>query len=131
MFRILLVLFIIVPAVELWGIITVGKMIGGWPTVLLIILTGFVGAWLAKKQGMQVLRTLQLQLSRGEMPTQTILEGVLVLVGSVLLLTPGFLSDLLGLVFLLPYTRMIIAHLLKKWLRHLISTGKITLLFRR
>lgn len=131
MFRFLLVLFIVLPAIELWGIITVGKVIGGWPTVMLIILTGFIGAWLAKRQGMQVLRTLQFQLSRGEMPTQTILEGVLILVGSVLLLTPGFLSDLLGILFLLPYTRMIIAHLLKKWLMHLISGGKITLLFRR
>jgi len=130
-FRILLVLFIVVPAIELWGIIAVGKVIGGWITVMLIILTGMIGAWLAKKQGMQVMRTLQFQLSRGEMPTLTILEGVLVLVGSVLLLTPGFLSDLLGLLMLLPYTRMIFAHLLKKWLWHLISTGKINLFFRR
>lgn len=131
MFRILLILFIVVPAIELWGIITVGRIIGGWPTVLLIILTGMLGAWLAKKQGIQVIRTLQFQLARGEMPTQTILEGALVLVGSVLLLTPGFLSDIIGLVLLLPYTRMIIAHLLKKWLMHLIATGRITLLFRR
>lgn len=131
MFRILLVLFIVVPAIELWGIITVGKVIGGWLTVLLIILTGMIGAWLAKKQGMQVMRTLQYQLSRGEMPTLTILEGALVLVGSVLLLTPGFLSDVLGLLMLLPYTRMTFAHLLKKWLWHLISTGKVNLFFRR
>ncbi|WP_134686321.1 FxsA family protein [Brevibacillus migulae] len=131
MFRILLILFIVVPALELWGIIAVGKVIGGWPTVLLIIATGMIGAWLAKKQGLQVMRTLQLQLSRGEMPTLTILEGALVLVGSVLLLTPGFLSDVLGLLMLLPYTRLILAHLLKKWLWRLISTGKINLLFRR
>lgn len=131
MFRILLLLFIIVPAVELWGLISVGKVIGGWSTVALVILTGVLGAWLAKQQGMQVMRNFRWELSRGQMPTDTILDGILVIVGGVLLLTPGFVTDVVGLVFLIPYTRMIIRHFFKKWLWHMISTGKIQFFYRR
>ena len=131
MFRILLVLFIVVPAIELWGIIQVGKLIGGWNTVALVILTGFLGAWLAKRQGLQVIRLVQHQLSRGQMPAEALMDGVLVLAGGILLTSPGFFSDLLGLVLLIPYTRMMVRHLLKRWLWKQISTGRIHLFFRR
>ncbi|MCM3079449.1 membrane protein FxsA [Brevibacillus invocatus] len=131
MFRILIVLFIVVPAIEIWGLIAVGKVIGGWSTVALVILTGIVGAWLAKQQGLQVFRLVQLQLSRGQMPTETLMDGVLVLIGGIMLLAPGFFSDVFGLILLIPYTRMIIRHLLKLWLWRLISSGRIQLFFRR
>jgi UPF0716 protein FxsA len=131
LFRILLVLFIVVPAIELWGLISVGKVIGGWSTVVLVILTSFIGAWLSKQQGMQVLRLLQLQLSRGQMPTDVLIDGALVLAGGILLLTPGFFTDLVGLVLLIPYTRMIVRHLVKKWLWSMISSGRIQFFFRR
>jgi len=131
MFRILLILFIVAPAVELWGIIQVGKIIGGWNTLALVILTGFLGAWLAKRQGLQVLRLVQLQLSRGQMPAEAMLDGILVLAGGILLTSPGFFGDLLGLLLLIPYTRMIVRHLVKQWLWKQISTGRIYLFFRR
>ncbi|CAM3487717.1 FxsA family protein [Brevibacillus invocatus] len=131
LFRILIVLFIVVPAIEIWGLIAVGKVIGGWSTVALVILTGIVGAWLAKQQGLQVFRLVQLQLSRGQMPTETLMDGVLVLIGGIMLLAPGFFSDVFGLILLIPYTRMIIRHLLKLWLWRLISSGRIQLFFRR
>lgn len=131
MFRILLVLFIVVPAIELWGLISIGKVIGGWNTVALVILTGAVGAWLAKQQGLQVLRTVQFQLSRGQMPTETLMDGALVLAGGVMLMSPGFISDVIGLLFLIPYTRLIVRHLLKRWLWSMISSGRIQLFFRR
>lgn len=131
MFRILLAFFIIVPAIELWGLITVGKVIGGWWTVVLVILTGVAGAWLAKQQGLQVLRNFQIQTSRGQMPTDTIIDGILVIIGGVLLMTPGFVTDIFGLVFLIPYTRMILRHFFKRWLWNMIATGRIQLLFRR
>jgi UPF0716 protein FxsA len=131
MLRVLVVLFIVVPAIELWGLISIGKIIGGWNTVALVILTGFIGAWLAKHQGMQVLRLLQVQLSQGQMPTDALIDGAMVLTGGVLLLTPGFFSDLAGFILLIPYTRMIIRHFIKKWLWSLISSGRIHILFRR
>jgi UPF0716 protein FxsA len=131
MFRLLVLLFIVVPAIELWGLISVGKLIGGWTTVGLVILTGVLGAWLAKQQGLQVLRLVQLQLSRGQLPTDALLDGVLVLVGGILLLTPGFFTDIAGLVLLIPYTRMFVRFFLKKWIVSLIASGRITMIFRR
>ncbi|WP_019121946.1 FxsA family protein [Brevibacillus massiliensis] len=131
MFRILIVLFIFVPIIELWGLIAVGKVIGGWQTVGLAILISIFGAWLAKQQGLQVLRLVQLQLSRGQMPTDALLDGLLVLFGGLLLLVPGFFTDLLGLLLLIPYTRMFVHFFLKKWIQFLIVSGKIRFLFRR
>jgi len=131
MLRILIVLFVVVFGLELWGLITVGSMIGGWNTVFLVILTGLFGAWMAKQQGVQVFRMVQFQLARGQMPTETLIDGALVLIGGILLLLPGFFSDVVGLIFLIPYTRMILRHLLKRWLWSLISSGRIQLFFRR
>lgn len=131
MLRILILLFIVVPAVELWGLIAVGKVIGPWSTVALVILTGVVGAWLAKQQGIQVIRTVQFQLSRGQMPTESLIDGALVLAGGIMLLSPGFFSDVIGLILLLPYTRLIVRHFLKRWLYSLVSSGRIHLFFRR
>jgi len=131
MLRILVVLFIVIFGVEMWGLITVGSMIGGWNTVFLVILTSLFGAWMAKQQGIQVFRMVQFQLARGQMPTETLIDGVLVLIGGILLLLPGFISDVIGLIFLIPYTRMILRHLLKRWLWALISSGRIQLFFRR
>jgi len=131
LFKVLLLLFIIVPAIEMWGLITVGRWIGALPTIGLVILTGVLGAWLAKQQGLQVARLVQLQLARGEMPTDALLDGILVLSGAILLLTPGFVTDTVGFLLLFPYTRAVIRHGLKQWIRSLIASGKITLLFRR
>ncbi len=131
MFRILVLLFLIVPVIELWGLISVGKLIGPWYTVLLVIASGVIGAWLAKQQGLQVLRLVQVQLSRGQMPTDALLDGVLILVGAVLLLTPGFFTDLIGFVFLVPFIRAVVRHFFKRWLWSMVRTGRITFWFRR
>ncbi|MED4572421.1 FxsA family protein [Brevibacillus agri] len=131
MLRFLIILFVVGFGLELWGLITIGSLIGGWNTVLLVILTGLLGAWLAKQQGVQVFRTLQFQLARGQMPTEMIIDGALILIGGILLLLPGFVSDVIGLIFLIPYTRMILRHLLKQWLWYLISSGRIQFFFRR
>ncbi|MDC0762935.1 membrane protein FxsA [Brevibacillus sp. HB1.2] len=131
MFRFFAILFVVAFGLELWGLITIGSWIGGWNTVVLVILTGILGAWLARQQGMQVFRMVQHQLARGQMPTDSLIDGVLILIGGILLLLPGFVTDVIGLVFLIPYTRMIIRHLLKRWLWNLISSGRVQLFFRR
>ncbi|MGG4456276.1 FxsA family protein [Brevibacillus porteri] len=131
MFRFFAILFVVAFGLELWGLITIGSWIGGWNTVVLVILTGILGAWLAKQQGMQVFRMVQHQLARGQMPTDSLIDGVLILIGGILLLLPGFVTDVIGLVFLIPYTRMIIRFLLKRWLWNLISSGRVQLFFRR
>jgi len=104
----LLLLFTVVPAVELALLIKVGTFIGVSSTLTLIILTGIVGASLAKMQGFLVLSKIQQSLDRGVMPNNELIDGVMILVGGIVLLTPGFITDALGFFLLLPPTRALI-----------------------
>lgn len=131
MFRLLLILFILVPILELWGLITVGKMIGAPLTILLVLLSGILGAYMAKSQGLKVLREMEAALYRGELPMPYIMDGVMILIGGVLLLTPGFFTDLVGLLFLIPPSRMLIKRWLIDWLRERLAKGSITFTFFR
>ena len=97
MFFKLLLLFTVVPAIELYLLIWLGQHIGAGLTVLIIIATGAIGAALAKREGLGVLRSIQEETLRGVPPGDRLIEGVLVLVGGVLLITPGVLSDLTGI----------------------------------
>ncbi|WP_018132022.1 FxsA family protein [Effusibacillus pohliae] len=123
MFRILFLLFIVVPIVELYILIQVGKVIGGWQTILLVLLTSGLGAYLAKTQGRTVWRRLQTELSLGRPPGDALLDGVCVLLGGLLLLTPGFATDVLGLILLLPPTRVPIKRIAKRWIAKRLSRG--------
>jgi UPF0716 protein FxsA len=105
MFFKLLLLFTVVPAVELYLLIWLGQHIGAGTTVLIIITTGAVGAALAKREGLGVLRSIQEETLRGVPPGDRLIEGVLVLVGGVLLITPGVLTDLTGILLIMPWTR--------------------------
>lgn len=125
MLRIFILLLIIVPALEIWGFITVGKMIGGFNTFLLIILTGVLGAYLAKSQGMQILNEAKRRMNYGEPPGPAILDGISVLIGGVMLLAPGFFTDAIGLLLLLPPTRKIFKHFLLEWIKKKIKSGNI------
>lgn len=131
MFRLLFILFILVPILELWGLITVGKMIGAPLTILLVLLSGILGAYMAKSQGLKVLREMEAALYRGELPMPYIMDGVMILIGGVLLLTPGFFTDLVGLFFLIPPSRMLIKRWLIDWLRERLAKGSITFTFFR
>ena len=101
----LLLLFVVVPAVELWLLIEVGGQIGVGNTLLLILFTGVLGASLARSQGLAVLARVQAEMQAGRSPTAELLEGALILVAGGVLLTPGFLTDALGLLLLIPFTR--------------------------
>jgi len=96
----LFLLFLIVPVVELFLLFMVGARIGFVPTLLLIIITAIIGAKHARSQGLKIISEIQTKLSQGVMPKDTIIEGAIVLVGSVLLLTPGFLTDIVGFICL-------------------------------
>ncbi|EGQ7979170.1 membrane protein FxsA [Vibrio cholerae] len=102
MFPILLFLFIAVPVIEIALFIQVGGVLGVWPTIALVLLTAIVGASLVRSQGLQTLLTVQQRLAQGQLPAQQILEGVMLAVAGVLLLTPGFFTDILGMLVLLP-----------------------------
>ncbi|MBD1557419.1 membrane protein FxsA [Vibrio sp. S9_S30] len=109
MFPILLLLFIAVPIIEIALFIQVGGFLGFWTTIGLVLLTAFVGATLVRSQGLQTLMSVQTRLQQGELPAQQIVEGVMLAVAGVLLLTPGFMTDALGMLVLLPAPRALIA----------------------
>lgn len=109
MFPILLLLFIFVPIIEIGLFIQVGGFLGLWPTIALVLITAFVGASLVRSQGLQTLMSVQNRLQQGELPAQQIFEGVMLAVAGVLLLTPGFMTDALGMLVLLPAPRAMIA----------------------
>jgi UPF0716 protein FxsA len=110
----LLLLFTVVPVVELYLLITLGQTMGAAPTIGLVLGTGLLGAWLAKREGMRVLQSWQASMARGEAPKEGVISSVLVLVGGVLLVTPGVVTDMTGLVLLLPWTRRLVANALRK-----------------
>lgn len=103
----LLLLFTIVPLVELFLLIEVGKIIGTWPTIFLVAATGFFGVLLARTQGLQILYRIQQEMNRGSLPGEELLDGICILVGGAVLLTPGLITDLLGFALLIPFTRFL------------------------
>ena len=111
---VLLAAFIIVPILELAVIIQVGSSVGVLPTLGLLIVVSIVGAWLVKFQGMGVLMRMRQQLAQGKMPTDELMNGVLILVAGALMLTPGFLTDALGLSLLIPPIRAAIRQMLAR-----------------
>jgi UPF0716 protein FxsA len=108
MLPILLVLFIVVPIAELYVIIQVGQAIGVLPTIALLLLDSIVGSLLLRTQGRAAWRRFQAAVAEGRVPTKEVLDGVLVVFGGALLLTPGFITDVFGIIFLLPPTRALV-----------------------
>ena len=101
----LVVLFLVVPFVELFLIIQVGQAIGAVPTIGILILVSIVGAWLVKREGLEVLSRARVRMHAGEVPGSEIIDGVLILFAGALLVTPGFVTDLCGILLLLPPVR--------------------------
>ena len=101
----LTVIFLLVPIIEIYLLIQVGGLIGVMPTIALVILTAFIGAVLLRVQGLQTYRRFYQALGQGRVPTTEILEGIALLVGGALLLTPGFFTDVIGFICLLPFSR--------------------------
>ena len=120
-FRYLFVLFLTIPLIEIYFLIQVGEVIGAWPTVLLVVITAVLGVWLLRWQGLSTLTRVQTSLQHGELPAQAMLEGMLLLVAGALLLTPGFVTDAIGFMILVPPLR----HRMAGWLlqRGLLQAG--------
>lgn len=110
----LAVAFVVVPVVEIYLLIQVGQVIGGWQTVALLLLTGFLGGWLVRREGGRAWQALREALREGRMPGRELADAGLVLVGGTLLITPGFVSDVVGLFAVLPPTRPLARRLLSK-----------------
>jgi len=121
----LLILFVIVPVTELYILIEVGKRIGSLTTIGIIIFTGILGAYLVKNQGFMILKKIQNDLNDGIMPGDNLIQGAIILAGGILLLTPGFVTDILGFIFLIPVSRNIVKKYLLKWLKGKIKENNI------
>ncbi|NVL91489.1 MAG: membrane protein FxsA [Desulfobacterales bacterium] len=105
--------FTLVPFVEIYILIKIGSYIGAFNTVVVIILTGLLGALLARYQGLQTVLRVRESLQRGEIPGSEMLDALLILLAGIVLLTPGFLTDAAGIMLLVPRTRS----LCKQWIR--------------
>jgi UPF0716 protein FxsA len=112
MLILLLLLFILVPIAELIVLIQVGQLIGVWWTILLLLADAVLGSLLWRSQGRAVWRRFNAAVSEGRVPHREVIDGVLVIFGGALLLTPGFISDIFGVLFLLPPTRAVLRGLL-------------------
>lgn len=131
MFRIILALLILIPAIEIAVFIWIGQYIGvGW-TLLLIVATALLGAWLAKREGTQAIRLAQVQIQNRDMPSEAILDGICVLVGGIFLIMPGFVTDAVGFLLLIPYTRAIFKAWLKLWFGNLIRKRTVGVIIKR
>ncbi len=97
--------FVVVPLVEIYVIIQVGQVIGAWWTILLLIADSVFGSWLVKREGGRAWQALRVALEEGRMPHKELADGILILVGGLLMLTPGFVLDIVGVICILPFTR--------------------------
>ncbi|HEV7865647.1 MAG TPA: FxsA family protein [Acidimicrobiia bacterium] len=114
MVPLLVILFVGVPFAELYVLIQVGHAIGVLDTLALLILVSVVGAWLAKREGLSVLRRMQAALDAGRVPGVELIDGFLILMAAALMLTPGFLTDIVAILLLLPPVRAAVRHTLRR-----------------
>lgn len=121
----LFLLFTVVPFVELYLLLAIGRVFGVVPTIVLVLVTGLIGAWLARSEGLRVVRRWQAALSEGRVPEEGVLGGLLVLVGGVLLVTPGVLTDVMGFLLLIPSTRIVVADIVRRRLEKRMREGDV------
>ena len=121
----LILLFSAVPLVELTLLIKIGQYIGVGYTLGVVIFTGVTGAYLAKMQGLITLRRIQEDVNQGIMPADKLFDGVLILCSGILLLTPGFITDIIGFMGLIPLTRNLFKTWLKRKIKDMISQGRV------
>ena len=121
----LFLLFTVVPLVELYLLIAIGRILGPAPTIGLVLLTGAVGAWFARLEGLRVLRRWQEAMARQQLPKDGVIDGFLIFIGGLMLITPGILTDIAGLSMVMPATRRVIAGIVRAWVERQIASGRV------
>ena len=121
----LALLFALTPVVELAILVYLGTLIGALYTILIVVATGILGAFMARNQGLAAIYRIRSSLERGIIPSNEIFDGALIVVGGLLLLTPGLITDTIGLALLVPQTRRIIGRWLRSLIRRRIQRGEI------
>jgi UPF0716 protein FxsA len=130
-FSSLLTAFIVMPILELWLLVKLGGHYGVLPTILLVVMTGVAGAWMARTQGLMVLMSIQREMGAGRMPAPQMIDGVMILVAGVLLLTPGLITDVTGFLLLTPPVRVVIRGWMRRKLERKLREGTVTFSFRQ
>jgi UPF0716 protein FxsA len=118
--------FIVVPLIEIYVLIQVGQVIGAWWTILLLILDSIFGTWLIRREGGKAWLALRVALESGRMPARELADGALILVGGTLMLTPGFVTDAVGILLILPFTRPVARRLLTQVVTRRLLAGQTT-----
>lgn len=126
----LFLLFVVLPISELVLILQVGAWLGLWRTVGLIVITAVVGASMWRSQGLSILWSIRERIGRDETPGRELVAGMLVLIGGIFFLTPGFITDTLGFFCLIPWTRSLMLKSLRRWLERKIREGKLKVFVR-
>lgn len=121
----LLLLFILIPIVELFLLIEIGKMIGTLATLTVIVCTGILGAFLARRQGISVVNQIRNEIAIGRLPAAQLVDGVIILLAAAVLITPGVLTDIFGFVCLIPASRKIIKNILWRRLERFVHNRRI------
>ncbi|WP_018982359.1 FxsA family protein [Salinimonas chungwhensis] len=121
--RVLFLLFAIMPIIEIALLVQVGGMIGGWNTIALVILSALIGSYLVRREGLATLQTAQSKMQRNEIPGDELVQGLMLVVAGVLLVTPGFVTDILGLLFVIPGSRQYLARNISKHLKARVVTS--------
>lgn len=121
----LILMFVFIPAIEIGIFIWTGSRIGVLPVVLIIVFTGIAGITLMKKQGIETWKKVQFAMHNAEPPGDHILDGICILIGGVFLLAPGFFTDLLGFILVIPWTRKPFKHLMYNQMRKRLKNGTI------
>ena len=125
MFRILALLFILIPALEIYILFKFGSAFGAFNTFLIVVVTGIVGAALAKSEGLIVINKIQTELGQNKLPAKDMIQGLIIFAGGILLLTPGFFTDIFGLTMILPGTRLMYIGLFKGLFEKGMKSGNV------
>jgi UPF0716 protein FxsA len=118
-------LLFVMPLIEISAIIAVGQVIGMWPTIILLVLESAFGAWLVRREGGQAWGALATALSTGRMPSRELSDAALILVGGALLLTPGFVTDIVGFLIVAPPTRPVARRMLERLVAQRLLAGMV------
>jgi UPF0716 protein FxsA len=122
-------LFTIVPLFELYLLFKIAKFTSWSSTFLLVISTGVIGAYMAKKEGKQIIIRIQNEIGVGRVPGEELINGLCVLIGGALLLTPGILTDILGFSLIIPFTRLMYKRRIKELLKNMINRGNVNIYY--
>ena len=129
-FSYLMALFVGLPLIELWVLLVVGSRIGWLPTIFLVVVTGVIGASLARAQGLQTIAAIQRDMAAGIMPAPRLMDGVMILLAGAMLITPGILTDVFGFLLLVPATRQIIRNYIRIKLEKKLQEGSVSFTYR-